>query len=504
MPVSDLPFNSIVRIGLAAFLLACVTGIPTGVQSVMDAAKERGVFSSRCHNASEPAPCPAQEHSLDITSDVMLSFLNSVSLLDGIIVDTLGGRHAIGVFVFIWTLGTSVSGIAASAGIMFGVGIFLAAWGAEGSFLSFLVFHLKQLCPDDATYALFTSLFSGLWDVGVLVSIPAGAFLKIHSIPYWALYMALGLCVGGGLVFYFVTFPKDRSVHSETQRDTAASTPPLRTSYEQHVGNDGEVSSADITRSMSEKCKHVFTDTFAIVKRLVKLRIFWAITGETTATVTLGSFMFSTVGALVAWHGANPHQVDDAKSIFPYFRGIGGFLYFIPGMFVSQFGLHKGICVGLASQIGVLIVICGLSLIGASVEGYSVYRSYVIFILIVYWRGAGFSLANMTSMSVMRPDFGEDVGIVFGLAYTIGGVTSMAVGGFTTHLVDNDPSYFVGAFLVFGLLFIMSHSFLLFEVRRDGKKVAAAMGVLSDRSMSSGCPPRQQYDSDKPRVAEQI
>jgi hypothetical protein len=460
----QVPKFALLRLLTFFLVLGCITGCATGVTYMFQAARTRGVFGDLCDRSADDTTvdqsdgsCHAQRSALNTVADLSLSFLNSVSVIDGIAVDVLGGRRAVHVFLVLFGIGACCSGIAPGFGYIWAVCVCLMAWGSEGAFLSYVTFHVRALAPEEGSYAFWCSVFAGLWDLGVVVSIPVSRLLEDESVPLWLGYVMIGVIVAGSGLAYTLTFP--------------ATEPAVGGQHPQSSNSD---------------CKTIVSHTWHTTKVATRRRLFWTCTAMGTFICLFGYFYFSTVETLMKWHGASDEQIAKGKRLFTVFRAASGACYLLPGYLVNRVGFRRGLPTVLVFQCLFFVTACALA--GARGASYSEAKIYVSFVCLMAYRACAWTTTNIAILSLFRFYVQDSVSIVFGVCYTISGALSMAVGGAFTRTADDDPNRFPVILLSIAAVGAAAHAVATVVVRQEASLQEIARGCASQGTATEAPP----------------
>ena len=340
--------------------------------------------------------------------------MNVLSAFGGIFIDVVGCERAAIVGAVLWTLSSSVSGFVPEVGYLWSVCCCLNCTAGVLVSLSLNTGYLPSLCDGNKDkMSMWSMMLRSTWDIGQAVGLLVGMLLAVEQLPLWSLYGMYGLGNGGLMVVMCFLLQRGR---------------PLR-----------EVKSV----------RQQATLYLAVSKDVIATKLFWGLWFDAAALVTGGFFVIANVGVLFRVKNASVDQVEFGRKVFVYGLSACGLISAVPGLFVKWLGFKRGVLVGQMLGLGLSIAFILLVMYGSLTD------QYVAVTLFTLWRIWGFAGINAAIISLLGAQYPTGLGFVFGLLYTIAGVLSLALGGYLTHFVNQDPSRFIPVtigFIVWGIL----------------------------------------------------
>ena len=450
------------RLIAVLYVSAMLFGMNVGIQGIVTTISTRGVFGDACsaqsdrnstgssdglhvaptfvsndmsttaaglpQDGEDTLPCLAQEKRIAAVINVMLSLTNLVSLPNGFLIDAFGAEPVTIAAVGTWVIAIAVSGIAPGNGILWSIALCSMGWANSAAFMAFSTFHLREACENDkGNFAFWSTVSMAFRAVGALASIPMSEFLNIRGLDLWTLYVIWGACIGLPALIVFVV------LYKQGQRKREA-----------------EARAEDISvekPSSGDKLKKAVVDFKAASATLA----FWSLTLRLSVLVVFGSIFIANLGAIARYHGATQSDIAVVRQHFTYILGGLGVSNPLPGFLIKKVGTRPGIGAVSGLCLAFLIVcVCGT----LHDKGKFTWFFEVGFVAFALWRYWSYSVCALYIPTVF-PDRSAGYGLIFGACGAVAGGLSVAIGGFVTHQIQNDPEKLpvvVGVFAALGVI----------------------------------------------------
>lgn len=397
--------RAVAGVGLcaASFLLP---GLVFGVQGAYSELARRGFFSNRCA-PDEPVPCAAQRSLLAQIIAAVLSIGAVSGVVNGIALDVFGAYRFTAACVVGYFIAVGMCGIDHSSGIMWAAGMMLAAVAVSGSILAITTRYIAAVSSNERGIAVWSGVTTACRGFAPLCSNALSALLAVRALTPAAVYALYSGVLGVPLALLFVVGMRGML----PERPGASITGSLRT-----VGMAATV--------------------------MFKVPVYWVIVANLFTVIGFPAFYIATLGAFLRWRGVPSEELKHKREVFNILLAVGGVFPLFVSVLVARCSPRTSRRVVCCVQAALA---CTIGLGSLFLHGDYLWVPLSAF---VAWRNIGFALVNVTYMAEFSR-YGPAIGAAFGLAYTIGGVTSLALGSVFTSAVHSDSGAFTWVLALF-------------------------------------------------------
>jgi hypothetical protein len=219
------------------------------------------------------------------------------------------------------------------------------------------------------------------------------------------------------------------------------------------------------------------TASLRAAKGIMVAPAFWALCGHGAFAITLSSFVLSTIGSLMAHHGANAAQVATSRSVAAILVAAASPISLVPGFLLGRMGARRGIVASALLSAGIIALVVVLYA-ATTLFGMGFEWQYLTLAAVLAWRMLGLGVINTSVPMLFGDTHADGVGAALGALLSIAGIASMAFAAVVTRMVHRTPSAFTGVMLGTGCVACAAQLLL---ARMASRLTAAEDGAADEK-----------------------